>query len=240
MVTFTWTSNIDEVTRKFAALPNLVIGQAAVQALNLTAADVRKALRAEMATVFDRPTPWTLAAFFIQPATLENPVATILEKEHHARRDFLKVQAHGGGRRKTLIENLLRHATGLPIDVQAVIPVGGAKLDKYGNWSPGQRNQVLSGLGAQRDKHSNTTAQSKKRHKSRASFFIPKNGGLYPGIFSRPAGGGIPTMVALLSSAAPQYHPRFDFEGVARRTVQEKLPRYFADRVVSGYTKHFG
>lgn len=215
---------------------------AAAVAVNKTAREVIAHLKERMEVVFDRPTPFTKNAFELKPAaTRQSAEATVTEKPMQGRRHYLKVQELGGPREQTGLEKLLSMKAAWGGVIQSVIPATGstfdnARLDRYGNWSSGERNQVLSALGAQRDTRSNTTAASRKRAKSRATYFVPKHG-LAPGVYRRKAPGEIPVRVLKFSSDRPSYPKLLGFmdgtEEIFRQRIGENLTIALAQALAS-------
>ena len=213
--------------RRTGELVDRHLPQIEVWAVNWTAQDATDALRDRMKVVFDRPTRWTLNAFMVWRATKGARIAEIRRKDGQARRHYLEVQDRGGPRQQTALEKLLESRVVTDRILRTVIPATagpfeGARLDAYGNWSSGERNQVLSALGAQRDARSNSTARSRKRARNRATYFVPKRG-LAPGVYRRKGADDIPVRILKFSSKAPMYRPELDFEGTVSRIYQEKL-----------------
>lgn len=207
-------------------LSNIIARQipfATSRALTNTAHMIREGEQTEMRRVFDRPTPFVLNAFQVIPARKDKLVAEVRFKDAPAymRRHFLEPQVFGGGRGVKAFERLLQaaHLTdsdGQPIgNFVAAIPSRMAQKDKNGNWSPGERNRVLSALQAQRDTLTNTTAASRRRNPRRAEYFIRPRAGGGATVF-RKTGDSIDP-VLLLTPKAPQYTRRLDFYGVANR-----------------------
>lgn len=216
--------DIRPLLAKLTTLEQKQVPWAQVVAVNATAPKVVEAIKRRLPVVFDRPTRFTQNAFHVSPrATKAKPEAVIGEKPTQARKHYLKVQTEGGVRGQTGLEKALANRASVQGPLRSIIPATGsafeaAKLDSFGNWSTGQRNQVMSALGVQRDQAANTTAASTKRKKSRATFFIPKQG-LAPGVYTRKKAGDIPVRVLKFSDKAPSYSPRFDF-------ISTVLPAY--------------
>lgn len=61
-----------------------------------------------------------------------------------------------------------------------------------------------------------------KRHKGRASYFIPSRG-LAPGVYMRKKTGDIPVRVLKLSDKVPNYKPSFDFISTALPAYREAI-----------------
>ena len=202
------------------------IRTAATWALNDTAADVLAHVQERMAEVFDRPTRFTLNAFMVKRARPDQLEAEVKERPSVDRRHFLKTQEFGGVRGRTGLEGLLDARLAYDGVITAAVPAGGAKLDAYGNWSTGQRNQALSAVQSQRDKTTNTTAGSRKRNRKRAGFFVPSaESRLSPGIWKRDADGSV-SKVLHFTRAMPAYDRRLGFFDEARQVYDLRLPAH--------------
>lgn len=203
--------------------------QIEVWALNWTADDALKAVQDRMQVVFDRPTRWTLNAFQVWRATKADRVAMVQERPSVGRRHYLKVQNQGGGRPQTALERLMEARVVSAGILQAVIPTDGARLNAFGNWSQGERNQILSEIGAQRQDmrrgaSANATEAStaRARRRGRAKYFTPANGGLSPGVWKRTADKNL-TKVATFTAKVPMYRPRLDFEDTVAKAYRDRL-----------------
>lgn len=202
--------------------------QAVAWALNDTADDVLKHVQDRMDQVFDRPTRFTKNAFMIWRAKPNDLEASVLERPTVGARHYLKTQELGGQRGQTGLEALLSSRLSYAGIIQSVMPAGGARLDAYGNWSNAERNQALSAVQSQRDASTNTTAASRKRHRKRAGFFVPREGSsLSPGIWKR-AGDGTISKVLHFSAVAPAYTKRLGFQDGAEEVYRAQLPGHLA------------
>ncbi|WP_406870461.1 hypothetical protein ABEB22_12615 [Thioclava sp. 'Guangxiensis'] len=200
---------------------------ATMLALNETASDVLKHVQDRMDVVFDRPTKFTKNAFQVWRATKSNLSAAVQERPSVGSRHYLKRQETGGARGQTGVEKLLAGRLAYDGLIAAVLPASGAKLDSYGNWSRGERNQVLSQLMAQRDSRSNQTDRSRKRKGSkRASYFVPKNGGLSPGVWRRDRSGEIAPVLTFVD-AMPHYDKRLGFYDGAQEVFDARFAENF-------------
>lgn len=179
---------------------------AAAVALTRTAQRAEKAVIAEMPRAFDRPTPYTLRATRIVPATRENLTAQVWLKGRRgdpASRDtqHLFVQVFGGGRGAKALETRLRRIAGGLRSNEFLVPATGAPLDAFGNVSAGVVRSILSQLGAANAADNSgydsnvkrsglRTLQSINRQRKAGTFFIPRPGsGLPRGIYQRLPGG---------------------------------------------------
>jgi hypothetical protein len=220
------TVDQSEVLRGFRTLEQRQIPQATVWALNDTAADILKDIQDRMDVVFDRPTRFTKNAFMVWRATKQTLEAAVQERPSVGRRHYLKVQEAGGTRGQTGLERMLTSALPYAGVINAVTPASGAKLNQYGNWSVGQRNQAISAIKGfgQSGFNANATARSKKRNAGkRAAFFVPKPGSkLSAGIWSRDAGGGISKIVNFTESM-PVYSKALNFQDGAERVFDQRI-----------------
>ncbi|MFD1913811.1 hypothetical protein [Halodurantibacterium flavum] len=203
------------------------VPQATVWALNHTAKDVLEHMQRRMEVVFDRPTPFTKNAFHVWRATRQTMTATVQERPSVGRRHFLKVQEAGGRRPGTGLERLLQNRLKYSGQIVAAVPAAGARLDGRGNWSSGQRNQVLSAIQAQGDRSANTTAASRKRNPKRTGFFVPRPGSkLSKGVWQRDGRQRI-RKVLHFTAAMPAYTRRLGFFEGAREVYARSFPMHF-------------
>lgn len=196
---------------------------AAKWALDDTAADVLLHVQDRMDEVFDRPTRFTKNAFMVRKAHTRDLEAQVVERPSVGKRHYLKVQEFGGRRGQTGLEGLLSARLAYDGHIQAAVPASGAKLDAYGNWSTGERNQALSAVQSQRDQTSNTTARSRGRNRKRAGFFVPREGSkLSPGIWRRNPDGSI-QKVLNFTMTPPVYEERLGFFDGAAEVYAARL-----------------
>ena len=224
-------------------LSNRDLKIAAVWALNDTAADVLKDQQNRMDTVFDRPTDWTKNAFMVWKATPATLEAQVLERPSVGRRHYLKVQESGGDRPQTGVEKLLGAAASAHGAIAAITPAGGARLDAHGNWSRGERNQVLSQLKAGREVgfSSNETAASRKRApKNQKRYFVSKEGNARtPGVYTRNEDGSLDKILNFLKTP-PTYTARLGFYDGAEDVYRVKLPEHLSRTIAKMVAKRSG
>lgn len=226
-------TGLADATKMLRVLGKDQVPYATARALTDTAYDARAAIIEEMQQVFDRPTPYTLRAFIAWRADKKhwpNMRAGIEENSMAKGQHYLKVQGTGGGRPKKGDERLLSSRLGT--DIGAYIPVGAARIDQFGNWSNGERSQVMSALKARRDVGytSNQTATSRKRNPKRAEYFVPKVGSnLPPGVYKRE--GDNMEQVLAFTMRAPKYKKRIDFHDVAMTRARKVYTDHFNRRL---------
>jgi hypothetical protein len=144
-------------------------------------------IKAAISEAFDRPTPYTLNSTKFEITSTNPPIITIyLRQPDRMGRHYLTAQVEGGERAAKGFERAL--------GIGYLMPASGAKLNKYGNISPGQLRQILSVLGnkgAGGYSFALTSKSSKRNKKQRDYFQVPDGDdpGLHPGIWRRKAIG---------------------------------------------------
>lgn len=240
-VTFiTITSNKDQLFAGLDDVQQRQVPWAMVLTLNEMAQEVLKGVQSDMDKHFDRPTRWTKNAFGVYRATKQRLYSEVKEKPSVSTKHYLKVQERGGGRPKTGIER--NFDARLPFDgmIAALIPATGgpfdaAKLDAFGNWSNGERNEVMSQLKVGRDVgfNSNKSDASAKRRTRRggATYFVASRG-LAPGVYRRKSPDDTPVRVLKFARKAPVYKRSLGFiegaEARVRKTFAERFARHLA------------
>lgn len=224
--------NIDEFLRSLSDVAQKQLPFAIAMALNDTAKDMLDEEKEHMAQVFDRPTRWTLNAFFVKKANKRNLTATIQRKSYPGRRFYLEVQNKGGTRRRTGIETLIASRLRYAGSINAITPAAAARRNASGNMSPAQVQRILLAVQAQRDSYQNTTASSRARARGREQYFVPRPGSkLSPGIWQRTSRRSGVKKVLHFTSAMPTYSKRFRFEEVATRKARQVFPRHLSVRL---------
>ena len=218
--------DIADVERGFTELERRQLPQASAWALNDAAYSILKDMQDRMDVVFDRPTRFTKNALMVWRATKQDLVAEVGERPSVGPRHYLKVQEAGGARGKTGMENLIGGLLDGGQTMTAIVPTAAARVDSYGNWARGERNNVLAGLReAGKSKGQPDGARSR-----RASYFVPAKGGLSPGIWRRK--GKDIEKVATFTRAAPSYDQTLGFLELAEEKFREEFPERF-DRALA-------
>lgn len=234
---------VDFDSRAFvSAMRQLVdrdVAIATAWALNDMAAEIRDDVSDRMIVVFDRPTPFTKNAFMVAKAAATRLEASVKLRDTRVGRDYLQVQERGGARRQTGFEAQMSRALAYDGVIQSILPADNARLDQYGNWSKGERNQVMSSLKAQKDAAANMTDASWRRaRKRRSTYFVPRSG-LTPGIYSKDAQGNL-GVVAIFSSKVPVYGERLGLQDNAERLFSAKMGPHLARTIGKMIAKRFG
>jgi hypothetical protein len=141
---------IEQLRRSYATFSDRRFAAGLATALTKTAQAVKVAQQAEMRDVFDRPSPYTLGAVFVDRARADKLEARVGIANSPGGRGrpaikYLRWQINGGQRTLKAYERALMRAGALPDDMRTV-PGQFAKLDAYGNISAGQIRQILSQL----------------------------------------------------------------------------------------------
>lgn len=230
MFTLSVSANTVLMARALSDVATKQLPYALSRALNDTAQDVLKDNRRLMESVFDRPTPYTLGSFMVRNATQGSLQASVEQKQQAAMHSYLSTEADGGARRQTGLDKLMSMRVAYAGQLWGVVPGDAAKLDQYGNWSAGERNQVLAVLKAMRDSTSNETGRSRKRAGAkRARYFVPAAGTMRtPGVYRRM--GKQLDLILLFVSSPPGYQARFPFHDNAERVTRDRFPVNFANR----------
>jgi hypothetical protein len=175
---------------------------AVVKALTRTAQDAQREESQHLESVIDRPTPFTLRAIGIVPATKETMQAVVYVRPIQAR--YLRWLIDGGQRNFKGFELKLR---GVKIFAY-VVPGNSLGLDAYGNISRADIGRL------QRDLESSSASDR---------YFIGSPKGrpdLPDGLYVRRAKS---ISLVLLFSNSAQYQKQFDFFGVGGRTIRERF-----------------
>lgn len=218
---------------------------ATAKGLTKTAQDVREVLRAEMRKVFKNPTPYTLNSLYLRPATKARLEAEVWLKYGSRPEHYLLPQIAGGSRPMKRFEQRLQ-MMGLMRTDQRAVPAAGAKLDAYGNMSRGQIVQVLSQLRTDVVSGVTQNASNSKRSKAKRSgveYFVSRGPSsqrygyagrsrgtmfmqhLPAGVWARYSfAWGSAVKPVMIFVNATRYSKRFDFFGLAEKTVNAKLP----------------
>lgn len=235
MITISLRNNFAEAFKNFES-KNLARAQKAMaEALNHTALGVRADEVAEMRNVFDAPTPYTLNSLYVKRATPARLQAVVWFKTGYRNgKHFLNPQVYGGARMEKRFEFMLRRIGVLPPGMFAV-PGNSATLDAHGNMSRGQIVQLLAYFQAfyLAGSTANTTSEKRarmakgSRTKKGIEYIVIKQrrGGLIPGIWKVERGGlGRSIRPILIFIRGTSYSRRFDFDGVAQRSIDARFP----------------
>lgn len=222
---------------------------AATLALTRTAHAVADDLRAEMRTVFDRPTPATLDSLYIQPATKQKMEARVWIKDGRsagpngqvvgregswgkgrAAIKWLTPEIFGGPRDDKGVEAMLRRR-GVLQQGQYIVPGQSMALDSFGNIPRGKLNQIMSGarLFTEEGYTANATGSRRSRAKGNGKrYFVMHDSNRKPfAIAERTGKGRAGLKIVLAFARRPSYGKALDWFAVAERSAADHLPTEF-------------
>lgn len=240
MLNISVKADIKRLEAYFSAVQKNQLPFAVALALTKTAQHTQYKLRQEMKRVFDRPKPYTLNSTFVRPATKRSLVAEVKIKDDPFPLPpvkWIKNQVYGGDRRFKAFEKLMIEKGVMPPGTVSV-PAKSARLDAYGNLSPGQLMRILSDLSAQRDPLNNATREGKakrarSRRKRNAVYFstypvTPRVGHLKPGVYERVnLGFGSAIRPVMLFVGRAGYAKRFRFYELGEQIARARFPWEF-------------
>lgn len=204
-------------------------------ALTKTAQDIKDAEFSSMASVFDRPSRFTLNALATKPATKADLSAEVRFKDGFGSVPawrYLGPQVTGGARVHKSHERRLIRA-GLMQPSEYAVPGSGVKLDSSGNISGSTIERILSQLGAAEQSagyQANATPKSKARARKKKAgrYFVLRPGAagranrsVSPGIYFRAGARGMVPVIMFVR--APRYQKRFPFYETARQVFDARL-----------------
>jgi folate-binding Fe-S cluster repair protein YgfZ len=193
-------------------------------ALTRTAKVAEQEIKRKIDEVFDNPTPFTRNSTYVTPATKDRLWSEVKIKD-----EAMKAIAPIKWLAPQRSEDLLRKA-GILAPGMFMVPAAGVKLDRYGNMSRGQLQQVLSQVQAQRDTLANQTARSKRRNKGRSQYFALRvqRGKLRPGIYQRFSfAHGSAVRPVFIFVKQPKYMVRLPFHAIAQKVVDAQFSYQF-------------
>ncbi|MEZ0231886.1 MAG: hypothetical protein ACAH12_03530 [Methylophilaceae bacterium] len=204
---------------------------AAARALTRTVKVAQSVIVKEFDVKLDRPTPFTKRSLYTKPATKKNLEAMVYLKDDSAggtkpMSEQIAQQFSGGERARKRIEFWLS-ASGYIGSSEYVAPGSAAKLDKYGNMSRGQIQQMLSQLraGADRYAYSSKSARSMQNQAKAGMMFWSRGGRLARGVWMRK---GRTVKPILLVIKKPIYKKRIDMMKLVQTVINARFDMEFA------------
>ena len=214
-IAFQFKSNVADVNRRMSNMVARQMPFAISKALNETAKSLVAKNKKDMGRIFDNPVPWTLNAFTYKPAKKYDNTVTIRRKDMQRKRHYLEVQNEGGLRGQTGMEKAFE--TNLPYAgvLRHVAPTKATPLNKYGNMSPGFRNQIMSAMQVSRDTKMRSPIKGQTKS-GKARYFVPSNThplgqGRRAGVYQRTSAGNAKKVLSFIDRGI-SYRPKFRFE----------------------------
>lgn len=233
------TTNFPEYATKLAALGAQVKFATAVALTRTATDDVRPAIKAEMARVFDRPIAYTLNSMFVKRATKANLEAKVWLKDNPFSKGtpadrYLAPQIFGGVRRHKGMERVLQAAR-LMLSSQFAVPAAGAQLDANGNVKRSQIRQIMSQLQVQQgagyeSRGSNSSASRRSVARQGQTYFALPTAvrGLRPGIYlKRKFAHGTAIRPVFIFVSQVHYRPLLRFFEIGEAAARTAFPRHF-------------
>lgn len=199
------------------------------------------AVKAHMASVLDRPTPWTLNSFRILKWAKKNDPTGVIGfkdmgykggpsgKAGSAAGSYLQPLMSGSARPAKRLEGLLR-ARGLIGSSEFIVPSTAQKLDQYGNVSRGVVQKIMANLQASHDPLNRTPSGGARGGKKKAEYYFTRRGirgQTITAIWHRlPGGHAFPAYIVV--SGAPRYKKQLDIPKVVEASVRKNFPAAFA------------
>jgi len=216
---------LEDMNKALTDLEKKQLPFATSRAINNTLFKMRRDLQRVMERVFDRPTGLTLKSPLFKKSTKKRLIGRLWIRDDvgkgNAPATYLQPQIKGGGgaglgvRGFKGFENLLRHRGFLPRGWY-VMPAKGARLNKFGNFTPAKHKKILAELtiGGKIGKVFAVRRQSA--------------GGLPPGIYERSGRGRLKaTAVMIFVKKQPHYRPRLPFDATTERTFNNHFEKTF-------------
>lgn len=231
---------------------------AAMQVLNETAFEMRKALQNNMRSVFDNPTPYITNSVFVNRASKGNLNASVYLRYPGGKgidpEKVLNAEVFGGQRRAKRAEVAFQRVGLLPTG-WGMVPAQKAPRDAYGNVPGSFIVQLISYFQAfgeqgyranmtqkRKDKLANV-GRTEKGYKriNGIEYFVSRGFGrsanLAPGIWARTGIHGANIWPVFLFVRMPRYNVRFKFFDIAGAVAAEQFaPRFerrFAEAMAS-------
>lgn len=197
-------------------------------ALTKTAQAVKEDLRDGMKADFRHVASFTLNSLYLERATKATLVATIGIKGADANVGavkWLRPEVYGGARQRGL-EALLR-SVNLPPDGLYAVPGKAAKKSGNGRIDINWVRSLVADMASQ-GVSGNVTKSNERKRKGQAALtyfvLVTPWGKLPPGIYGKRGRYVLPFIIFV---ARPKYAAKFDFYGIAQRTIQRRFPIEF-------------
>jgi hypothetical protein len=240
MISFTMKADTDKLQRKLNNLVNAQMPYATSLAINETLKTLEKYNKALMGKAFDRPTKFTMNAFYVQFSNKRTLMGALRRKQMVVGRHYLEVQDAGGQRPMKGFEKNFVMKLAYRGLIHGVMPTENSPLDSHGNMTMAFINRVSSQLGVQRDSAQNKPYQSKTKTGRRSTatrYFVPdpdhplaQRGG--PGVYSTKQDalgskrtGSRVTKLLNFAQAKPVYKKRTDFDNNMRKAAANLMPK---------------
>lgn len=242
MIEFKVAVESKDLQRKLNNLVNSQMPYATSVAINETLITLEKYNRTLMEKAFDRPTRFTMNAFYVQYSNKKTLKGVLHRKNMVVGKHYLEVQDKGGPRGFKAFENNFKFRLPYRGIIHGVLPTENTPLDGHGNMTMAFINKVSSQLQIMRDPASNKGYSSrtpKGRRSTGVRYMVPDvnhplaqagRGG--PGVYAvkpDPLGkkrtGSRVSKILNFAQSAPTYKKRTDFDNKMRKAAQNLMPK---------------
>lgn len=194
-------------------------------------------LSEEAQRVFDRPTRWTLGAFWWRPATADRSVFEVGVKDFAGKgvpaSKYLRAEILGGQRRKKRSEAALTRLMG---NRSFWVPGPGVTLDAFGNVPGSTIRRILSDLQVAGDQSRTARSRGRNARYGRERYFVPQPGSrLASGVWIERPAGSRRILPALFFVTEAGYRKRFDFFGRGMAFAVARFPIEMAQALREGW-----
>lgn len=231
LLSFDIRTDIDFLQKRLSNLEKIELPWAVKLALDDTAKDVIEAERAEMATVFDNPTDWTLGGLRWSPAEKNGRPASVYFDEGGGGGTpagrYLAPQIKGGPRPHTPFEARLVRSGRLGRG-EYLVPARHAEKDGRGNLNRGQITKILSDLGGLAGIADKSVNWRDRGVRKAERYTMERSGRIPAGIYLNR---GRQRLLVFLIVRQPSYRAILDFKGVAERTITARFAAHFRTRL---------
>ena len=252
MIDIKITADTERLQRKLNNLINAQMPYATSRAINETLKTMEIYNKDLMAKAFDRPTRFTLNAFYVQYSNKRTLTGFLRRKQMVVGRHYLEVQDKGGGRGIKAFENNFKMRLPYKGIIHGVMPTEDTPLDGHGNMTMAFINKVSAQLQVMRNPESNTgyAKQTKTGRKSSAvRYMVPdvshpltQKGRGGPGVYavkpdakgSKRTGSRVKKILNFAENV-PTYKKRTDFDNKMKRAATNLMPKKMRSSLIHAF-----
>ena len=240
----------EKIIGQITELQKVQIPRAGAIALNAAAYAATQELKEQAKSRFNNPVPLTYNSFLYKKAEPENLQAKVFIRDDVPKGNspsrYLLPQIYGGIHYRTRFQRALGYTVdpdnGGPILApnRIMVPTGSqfVRRNMYGNMSPGQYTQILSGLRGESAAGNKTVKSNRSRNKTSTRYFYmnremidenPNMRSKTPGIFMLRNGQLSKLMT---ETRLPSYSGKFPFRDIAEATARQEFSKKFSALVL--------
>ena len=242
--------DVEKIIGSITELQKVQIPRAGAIALNAAAYAATQELKEQAKSRFNNPVPLTYNSFLYKKAEPENLQAKVFIRDDVPKGNspsrYLLPQIYGGMHYRTRFQRALGNTvdpdTGGPILApnRIMVPTGSqfVRRNMYGNMTPGQYTQILSGLRGESSAGNKTVKSNRSRNKTSTRYFYmnremidenPNMRSKTPGIFMLRNGQLSKLMT---ETGLPNYSGKFPFRDIAETTARQEFSKKFSALVL--------